>query len=242
MNFKLAFRSWALPSLLLIAASSSWATTYNPAADFESGWTSGSNPNGVWSYGYSSSLTGPVALYNEQSAGIVNGPNEQSWYYNPDFAPSLAYNNGPAYNNGNGYGNVNFLADEFDLVAGIGIGGQCSDLVFTAPAAGLYDVEGSFRGDQYGIDTYVGVLGDGNVLFSSTVTAEGQVVPFSIDVSLAAGETIELSAGPLSGVTNTGLDVTIMSNGSPVPEPSSLLLLSVGLASLGGLIRRKFHA
>jgi hypothetical protein len=242
MNFKLVFRSWALLSLLLIAAGSSWATTYNPAADFESGWTSGSNPNGVWSYGYSSSPTGSVALYNEQSAGIVNGPNEQSWYYNPDFAPSLAYNNGPAYNNGNGYGNVNFLANEFDLVAGIGIGGLCSDLVFTAPATGIYDIVGGFRGDQYGIDTYVAVLGGGSTLFNSTVTAEGQVVPFSTDVSLTPGETIVFSAGPLSGVTNTGLDVTIMSNGSPVPEPSSLLLLSAGLAGLGGIIRRKLHA
>ncbi len=44
---------------LVVAVEQPWvskaAFTYDPAADFELGWTTQSNPNGVWSYGYSSS-------------------------------------------------------------------------------------------------------------------------------------------------------------------------------------------
>ena len=93
------------------------------------------------------------------------------------------------------------------LVAGIG--GQYSDLVFTAPASGTYSIAGSFRGDQYGIGTAVGIASNGNVLFNSSVTKEGQTVPFDIAVTLAAGGTVVFSAGPDGGLQNTGLSLTI---------------------------------
>lgn len=48
----------------------------------------------------------------------VNGPNAQYWLsstVNCDTSPAAEYNNGPAYNDGN----VNFLANQFVLVAGV---------------------------------------------------------------------------------------------------------------------------
>ena len=92
---------------------------------------------------------------------------------NSDTSPAAEYNNGPAYNDGN----VNFLANEFVLVAGVA--GQYSNLIFTAPATGMYSLTSSFRGDQGGIGTVVAVVQNGTVLFNSTVTAAGQVVPFN---------------------------------------------------------------
>ena len=49
--------------------------TYDPAADFVSGYVSGSNPNGVWSYGYSSTLGGllhSIALESQEPIPQVN--------------------------------------------------------------------------------------------------------------------------------------------------------------------------
>jgi hypothetical protein len=135
---------------LAIATISCWANTYDVAATFEQGWTTHSNPNGVWSYGYSSGFANPITLYDQTAQPGINGPNAQYWLsssVNIGESPSAEFNNGPAFNDGN----VNFLANEFVLVAGIG--GQYSDLVFTAPANGTYSIVGSFRGAQIGIGT-----------------------------------------------------------------------------------------
>jgi hypothetical protein len=124
----------------------------------------------------------------------------------------VTYNDGPAFDNGN----VNFLAYEFVLVAGIG--GQYSDLVFTAPAAGEYSVVGSFRGDQYNIGTVVGIVVNGNVVFNSSVTSEGQIVPFQVATTLEAGNTVVFSVGPApgGGLQNTGLGATITPGNSVI--------------------------
>src|SRR6266705_5325986 len=162
--------SWCSAMLLsfAIAANICTAITYDAAADFEEGWITHSNPNGVWSYGYSSDFATPVTLYDQTAQPGVNGPNAQYWLssaVNLGESPSAEFNNGPAFDDGN----VDFLANAFVLVAGIG--GEYSDLVFTAPADGMYSVASSVRGAQNGIGTVVGVVANGNVLFSSSVTA-----------------------------------------------------------------------
>ena len=188
---------------------------YDAAAAFEQGWTTQSNPNGVWSYGYSSGFANPVTLYDTTQLGSPGGA--QLWVspaVEVGESPNAALNDGPAFNNGN----LDFLADQFVLTSGIG--GQYSDLVFTAPVDGIYSIASTFRGDQYGIGTVVGVLVNGEVLFSSSVTADGQIVPFDAEVSLTAGETVEFSVGPGGGLQNTGLSATIT-------EISSTSILSV---------------
>jgi hypothetical protein len=179
--------------LALSSRGFSQSTTYDAATSFEQGWTSQSNPNGVWSYGYSSGFTAQPTLYTQTSQNGVNGPNAQYWLspsVNYGTSPAAEFNNGPAYDDGN----VNFLPNQLVLVAGIQ--GQYSDLIFTAPTAGVYSIACSFRGDQYGIGTVVAVSANGNILFTSTVTVEGQVVPFNGVISLSAGQTIVFSVGP----------------------------------------------
>jgi len=181
--------------------------TYNPATSFEKGFRQQTNPNGVWSYGYSSSFTSPITLYDETTQNGINGTNAQFWLSSSndiENSPAAEYNDGPAYDDGN----VNFLPDEFVLVSGIG--GEYSDLIFTAPAKATYYLKGDFRGDQYGIGVVVGIALKGRVFFNSTVTSEGQVVPFQKTVSLAAGETLVFSVGPDGGLQNTGLDLAIV--------------------------------
>jgi len=182
------------------------AETYNPAISFEKGWTAHSNPNGVWSYGYSSDFTKPITLYDKTVRNGINGPNAQYWLSSTadtGTSPAVEYNNGTATNDGN----IDFLTNEFLLVAGIR--GQYSDLIFTAPIRGEYSIAGNFRGAQYGIGTVVGIVASGKVVFSSSVTSAGQLVPFNMTLGLQAGSTVIFSAGPGSGAQNTGLSATI---------------------------------
>jgi len=193
------------PQSILLTGQGTTAQTYDAAADFEQGWTSHSNPNGVWSYGYSNGFTGPVTLYDQTVEPNLDGIG-QLWLsssVNILESPAADFNDGSAFDDGN----ISFLANEFVLVAGVG--GQYSDLVFTAPADGLYSVSSEFRGAQYYIGTVVGVVTNGQVLFSSSVTTVGQLVPFNTAVSLKAGNTLVFSVGPGGGLQNTGLSVTI---------------------------------
>src|SRR5687767_1305594 len=41
------------------------SVTFDPVADYDAGWLSGSNPNGAWSYGWSQTLTSPLTLYSQ---------------------------------------------------------------------------------------------------------------------------------------------------------------------------------
>jgi hypothetical protein len=220
-----AHLSLSVVFVLALAATAHGDTIYDPAAAFEQGWTTGCNPNGVWSYGYSSGVTDPVTLYDQTVQNGVNGPQAQYWLssaVNIRTSPATEFNNGPAYDDGN----IDFLANQLVLVAGIG--GQYSDLIFTAPASGIYSIAGDFRGDQYGIGTAVGITANGKILFNSSVTAEGQTVPFGTEVSLNAGDMVVFSAGSNGGLQNTGLSATM----TPVPEPGMLVLLATCLVGL----------
>jgi len=183
------------------------AERYQPAASFEKGWASRRNPNGVWSYGYSSGFTNLITIYDKAVQNGINGPNAQYWLSSsPNTAgtsPAAEYNNGPALDDGN----IDFLPNEFLLVAGIR--GQYSDLIFTAPAEAEYSIAGRFRGAQYGVGTVVGIVAAGKVVFRSSVTSADQLVPFNMTLSLQAGSTVIFSVGPGSGTQNTGLSATI---------------------------------
>lgn len=210
------------PQSVLLTGQGVTAQSYDVAADFERGWASHSNPNGVWSYGYSSGFAGPITLYDQTVQPGLDGVG-QLWLSSSvdiGYSPGAFFNDGPAFDDGN----INFLADEFVLVAGIG--GQYSDLVFTVPADGVYSIASEFRGAQYAIGTVVGVVENGNLLFSSSVTSVGQLVPFNTTVSLKAGNTLVFSVGPGGGSQNTGLSLTITG-------PSAAATLSPASLSFG---------
>jgi hypothetical protein len=205
------------PTLLLFCASvtDGWSATYDLAAGFEQGYLSHSNPNGVWSYGSSTSVTGPVSLYTQTVQDGTNGPNEQFWssgsllYGSNSF---VEFNSGPALKT-NGQASLDILANQIVLVP---VSGQNSNAVFTAPAAGTYSVTGSFRGDVSPVAAVAGVVANGNLLLSSGITSGGQVVPFTYTVSLPAGSTVVFSVGGGPYYGYTGLSVAI--SGPLVPQ------------------------
>jgi hypothetical protein len=52
-------------------------TVYSVSGDFEIGYTAQTNPNGVWSYGWSAGFTSPITPYDQTVQNGVNGPQAQ---------------------------------------------------------------------------------------------------------------------------------------------------------------------
>lgn len=213
------------------------ATVFDAGADFETGWISNSNPNGPWSYGYSTTLGGPVVLFTSQTTGN-DSPNQQMWIAPLvnccTAAPSVGYNNGPAFFDGN----VGMAAGQLDLVSSVS--GQQSnyvtDLVFTAPTSGTYSLNSTFTGDQVGIGVGVDVLKSGTSLFSSTLTAYGQSAPYNTTLFLNAGDTVTFAVTQGFGNQNAGLDATLTAG---VPEPSTWAMLILGFVGTGFMAYRR---
>jgi PEP-CTERM motif len=116
---------------------------------------------------------------------------------------------------------------------------------------GTYSLSFDLVGSQRGVTTTTGVTlapASGPALYSHDFTlasnddASGIVNGATFTVS-GSPETVLLTFSLLGGTVNIGslLDnVSIVSAAttSPIPEPSSLLLLGSGLAALAGLVRR----
>lgn len=226
-----SLRLVALVVAIVLMPSLGRAQIYDAASAFEQGYTTHSNPNGVWSYGWSTGFAKPLNMYDTTAQPDVNGPNAQYWLsstVNTGESPAAEYNNGPAFNDGN----VDFLAHEFLLVSGIG--GEYSNLVFTAPSTGTYSIVSQFRGAQYGIGTVVGVVINGTVVFSSRVTAVDELVPFKATVNLAAGNKVAFTVGPGGGLQNSGLSATI------TDESVCFLQDSLSFNATTGILTMKF--
>ena len=175
-------------------ASASTASTWDAEADFQSGWSSGLNPNGQWSYGWSAGLHGPVTLFTQQLApAMVNNHQELMWVdpaNNFLFAPSVARSPGDAFDDGN----VDF--DAGALILTHGRDGQYAHVTWTAPADGTYTVESRFKGQQHSIDTDVHVLVRGVAVFDSVIAVDRQVRDFGTELALKAGDSVDFSVGP----------------------------------------------
>ena len=104
---------------------------------------------------------------------------------------------------------------------------------FIAPANGVYNIIGSFRGDDTGQHTHSAeVLSDGNLLFTTTISSYNQNVGFILSSGfLSTGEliTFEVLTGPDLYNLSTGLTASI----SAVPEPTTWAMMFLGFCGLG---------
>jgi hypothetical protein len=188
------------------------AQIYDATADFEAGWVAGNNPNGVWSYGWTNGIAGPLTLFTRNHIPIVNNNLEHMWD-DPNnsfgFTPSVARNTGGDFDDGN----VTFTAGALILHPS-GIDGQAyAHVIWTAPENGIYALESTFFAQQNNINVDVHILVSGVSVFDDAITSNGVSRAFSGDFTLSVGDTIDFTVGPNGDFVlhpgNTGLDAMI---------------------------------
>jgi hypothetical protein len=218
---------------LLNGEASKAGTIYDAAADF----SSTNNPNGVWTYGWSSTLGSAfnldVSRINDSGIDFWEGaistgspPGQFPYVSHNGTSSTITYGGTVLYNPG-------------QLGMHPGPQGQYSVIRFTAPAAGPYQLASSFAGlDFIGpTTTDVHVLLDGSAIFNGNVDGfgAGSGPSFTTTFTLQKGDTVDFAVGFGTNGTyfndSTGITATFIL----IPEPTSFVLLSMGLVGLGVL-------
>ncbi len=218
---------------LIVTALPVAAATYNAAADF----SASSNPNGVWSYGSLSLLTG--FTLSTSNVASYSGSGLAGWLGNldarPDGIPYILYN-GTA----NPITLVNSTYQPGQLGLQSGLNGQYSDVRWTAPFSGSFSIAATFSGlSSAGDSSDVHILLNGTSIFDANVNGSPNPQSYSGTQALAAGAILDFISGtgsdgnPNEG--NTGLAATIVA----VPEPTTVSLVGMAFGSLLAFRLRK---
>jgi hypothetical protein len=206
---------------LLLAASAVAAQaddqTYDAAGDF----SLDSNPNGVWSYGYSLTLTGDFTLYTQSGTVTFGNPNFSSWRgdLSPagDGTPLAVQNTADTTQQGRGAN-----LDPGQLALHPGEEGEVSIVRWTAPEAGTIYLGATFTGrdNVHGTTTDVHVLFNGTSIFDGSINGFLDAASYTDMFSVLAGDVIDFAVGvgdDGSFISDaTGLDATI----TLCPDPS----------------------
>jgi hypothetical protein len=193
-------------------------------ADVASDFSPTSNPNGVWRYGWSATLGSPFIL----STGAAVREGLDTWRGN------LAVDGNPgAYHNGTYHvivlgGSARYEPGQFGLHPGPA--GEYGVVRYVAPIAGGFSIQSVFAGqDLARTTTDVHVLLNGDSVFDDFVErgpgAGG--VSFFRRLRLRPGDTIDFAVGFGRNTSYFNDSTSLAATVSPIPEPSTLLLLSV---------------
>jgi hypothetical protein len=165
------------------------AGTYDVAADF----STNSNPNGVWSYGYATVLGGSLILYTDTS---FSTPSVIGWRHNIGFGVPAVFYNRTANTTTTGDGTPNL--GPYQACFHPGPDDEYSIYRFTAPAAGNYQLQAAFVGaDVGGTTTDVHVLLNDSSIFDGSVNGFGPGTgpSFSTNLVLQANDRIDFEVG-----------------------------------------------
>ncbi|PWU11254.1 MAG: hypothetical protein C5B50_23755 [Verrucomicrobia bacterium] len=186
---------------------------YDPSLEF----SPTSNPSGPWSYGFSTALGSPMALYTEDLQ--MNGADV--WLTNRSCANVLS-----AFHNGT-TGVLTLSSTIILQPRALGLHPGCdfeySIARFTVTSAGQYEVVAAFSGlDTQGTTTDVHILTNGTRIFDGLVNGFGQGTGPTIFIApaLKAGDFLDFAVGdgPDGSYANdaTGLSVQIGINHPPI--------------------------
>jgi hypothetical protein len=218
--------------LLLVLASMTPALANTIQYDAVTDFSVAGNPNGQWMYLVNGSL---LTVGQSACNGLVG---IQCWDNGggvPDFT-SISNNvtSSPIQENGTVLlppGELNMDPEANSVMA-----------TWTAPSAGNWSISGFFSGLDTGSASHPAevILNSSSTLFSTTIDSFGEVSNFSFTLALNAGDVLDFEVDSGNGGYNlgTGFDATI-SSGAATPEPSSWILLVLGLA---GLAARRCYA
>jgi hypothetical protein len=232
----------AIAVLLGLVVGTAWLASaqFDPSAQF----SPTSNPNGVWTYGYEfvpigspfNLLTLPIPLPS------VPGPVVDSWQ-SPAFGAVGVFHNGTAAVQSLTIGPETSLFNSGMLAMHAGPNDEYGMVEFTAPANGIYTIQGTFEG----IDT-AGTASAVYLLHNNAVVATGNIIPFGPPVPLASGPFLlnvgdtlayAVGGGPFNSMTAL-VNAQVAAVAVPEPSPYALLgLVLVSLAARAGFVRKR---
>jgi len=223
-----------LQNLLIstLAVAPAWGASFTAASELGN-----TNPSGVWSYGYAV----PTGIGMLSSAFTLM----PTFTFGSNGGGGLAnsWTGDNAVTGGAVVANTTTTFDPFVfgyLLMHPGNSGQLAIVAFTAPSAGSYSFSGEFashggpRGN--GVDVSA-VLGGGTFRLNTTVMpASSGPVLINFTQALTLGQSVYFTLGANGefsfDATGLKLVVTDGQSGSPIPEPSSVILLGLGAAVL----------
>jgi hypothetical protein len=223
---KFGFGSIIAAVVLSAAATQTHAnTTYDATTDF----SLVSNPNGVWSYGYSH-LTAPSYAFTPFNS--VSGTLWEDSSYNTLSTPSVFLNNTGGIVNGVAPGQIS-------LNPGPVPNGDFAIVRFTAPTAGTYDVNGQFyAGDVGAMNGYIVLAGNLGTPLETFVNTTNSSIFTPLSLPMTSGETLDFVVGNGGGSFYSG-DTPLTATITAVPLPTTAWLLLSGLVGTGLLVRKR---
>ena len=178
------------------------------------------NPNGVWSYGATASLGGPLTLYTvgDPSSGGVSGMDV--WSFGGFLSPPFVIGNSSGSTIGDQFGFV----QPPDLLQLHPTLGTYSVVRWTAPSAGIYRLGGRFQGVNNGLPTGtttdVHVVVNGTSSFDSPLSGFGTMAPFSRTRSLCSSDKVDFAVGFGPGIGTGGQDHDSTGLAAVISQPS----------------------
>ena len=162
-----------------------------PTADYDAvrDFSITSNPNGVWSYGWQSSLGSPLNFYTVTDSATFNGLS--AWLetgmtmYAPPFVGHNDTDGTLCY--------LSFCVPPGYLHLHPGANDELSVVRWTAPTSGTFLLQGAARGlDFYTSTNFLAILNSERHLFSATLTGKrNPPVFFHRTLTVSAGDTID---------------------------------------------------
>jgi hypothetical protein len=187
------------------------ATVYDAVDDF----SPSQNPSGPWSYGYRASGGGAFSplTSNDNVYGLPAGMH--TWYL-----PGV-WNLPAVIHNGTGTSQSYFGAVQPTTVLNLypGANGEKSVVRWTAQGPGTAQIAGRFEGLD-ATTTGVSVVKNGSTsLFTGNITGLSNQAPFSLSLTVVAGDTIEFQVYYNGDVQHdsTGLAANVTVQGPPPP-------------------------
>jgi len=182
-------------------------TQYDVAEDF----SLDGNPNGVWSYGHTTTLGGTFVLYPYSTNNWAGYSFMHAWYsgISWDDSPQIMKN---ISDQRQIFGTLDYLAGQTILHPGQN--DEKSIARFTAPEDASYEIDATFEGRDYvwGTTTDVHVLVNGVSIFDDAINGFEDKASYNGTLSLNAGDTVDFAVGFGGNIFNgdsTAIDAVI---------------------------------